>query len=174
MKETMEKMEQERAAMIEEVEAQIERALVSMAVGMDDMASEFSDDGSQYSRPASKAGSRRPSVSGRSSSRSRHMRSFATETTLAESSSKDELHSKVDTVIEENEDEERERPLSPQKKKRFSAGNIGEAGQDGIAAVDEGIHERTDRIAEKMLQIQQKVRIFSTSAKKLVSDLLCA
>ncbi|EIN13751.1 hypothetical protein PUNSTDRAFT_59127, partial [Punctularia strigosozonata HHB-11173 SS5] len=155
MKETMEKMEQERAAMIEEVEAQIERALASMAIDMDD-GSDYSDDGSQYSRGnKSKSGSRRPSVSGRSTSRSRHMRSFATESTLAESSSKDELNTKVDTVLEENEEEEQ--PLSPSKKKRFSAGSIGDAGQDGIAAVDEGISERTDRIAEKVLQIQQKV-----------------
>jgi hypothetical protein len=56
-------------------------------------------------------------------------------------------------VIEEEEDDET--PQSP-KMKRFSASG-GEGQQDGMSAVDEGISERSDRIALKVLQIQQKV-----------------
>lgn len=84
MKEEMDEMERERSQMIAEVEAQIERALVSMA---------FSDNMSDT--PVSENGTSRPgsALSSRASSRNpdsahshthSHMRSFATGTTLAE------------------------------------------------------------------------------------------
>ncbi|KDQ63546.1 hypothetical protein JAAARDRAFT_29564 [Jaapia argillacea MUCL 33604] len=155
MRSTMDKMEEERAAMVAEVEAQIESALASMAAGMYDDDSEC-----ESSRP----GSRLSSTSGRrtrkvsdATMKSRHMRSFATESTLAESSEKEESVGKIErttgTVLEEEEEEEP--PLSPSKKKRFSAHS--DLPQDGMVAVDEGISERSDRIAEKVLQIQQKL-----------------
>ena len=57
-------------------------------------------------------------------------------------------------VIEEEEDDEA--PQSP-KMKHFSASG-GEGQQDGMLAMDKGISERSDRIAQKVLQIQQKVK----------------
>ena len=78
IEEAMERMEQERAEMIAEVEAQIERALASMAVDMDD-----SDYGG--SRPSSRLSSRSaPSALHLSGSRPRPLRSFSTESTLTD------------------------------------------------------------------------------------------
>jgi nicotinamide N-methyltransferase len=164
MRETMERMEEERAEMVAEVEAQIERALASMAVDVEE-----SDYGDMSSRPGSRMSAAR-SASGRSRRSSdvvkdgsvnsgSRLRSVGTESTLAEQyENGDEtlVHGKTDretdTIAEEDET-----PSSPAKKKRFSA-TQGELVQDGMMAVDEGISERSDRIAQKVLQIQQKVR----------------
>lgn len=161
MRETMERMEEERAEMVAEVEAQIERALASMAVDVE------SDYGDLSSRPGSRMSAAR-STSGRSRRSSdgvkdgsvttgSRLRSVGTGSTLAEQyENGDEtlVHGKTDretdTIAEEDE------PSSPAKKKRFSA-TQGELVQDGMMAVDEGISERSDRIAQKVLQIQQKV-----------------
>ncbi|KAG0708851.1 DENN domain-containing protein [Suillus ampliporus] len=164
MRETMERMEEERAEMVAEVEAQIERALASMAVDVDE--SEY--EGDLASRPGSRMSAAR-SASGSCSRRSSdvvkdgsvhggsRLRSFGTESTLAEQyENGDEtlVHGKsdreTDTIAEEDE------PSSPAKKKRFSATQA-ELVQDGMMAVDEGISERSDRIAQKVLQIQQKL-----------------
>ncbi|KAI0932188.1 hypothetical protein AcW2_000881 [Taiwanofungus camphoratus] len=150
MKQMMEKMEEERAEMIAEVEAQIERALASMAVDMDE-----SDYGS---RPSSRMSSRSaPSTYRRPSERSRGLRSFSTESTLAESY-EDENRDDVGkiglptgTVPEEDEEEE----LHP-KKKRFSASHS-DLPQDGMMAMDEGISQKSDKIAQKVIQIQRKL-----------------
>lgn len=163
MRDTMEKMEEERAEMVAEVEAQIERALASMAVGMDD-----SDYGS--SRPHSRMSniSNTSSLSRRASdsSKSRHLRSFATDSTLTESFEGpiEEVPEADDTVTQptprENgtiaEVEEPDSEGSANKKKRFSASDM-EIAQDGMTAVDEGISQKSDRIAQKVLEIQQKV-----------------
>ncbi|KAF9526486.1 AEX-3 domain-containing protein [Crepidotus variabilis] len=153
MRETMEKMEQERAEMVAEVEAQIEKALTSMTFGMTE--SEYSS-----SRPQSRlsdvsgsaAGnrSRRPS----DASKTHHMPSYGTESTLAETLAEDEeapLHRETSTIAEDDEDEP-----SASKKKRFSASDI-ENLNDGMVAVDEGISQKSDKIAQKVLEIQQKV-----------------
>jgi len=66
-----------------------------------------------------------------------------------------EAQGKLDLAKEEVIEEEDEGAQSPTKKNRFSAS--GGDGQDGMTAVDEGISERSDRIAAKVLQIQQKV-----------------
>ena len=166
MRETMEIMEQERAEMVAEVEAQIEKALASMAVDIDDSDEYDSQPGSRassrsasrISRPNSRASrSRRTSDAGM---RVKQIRSFGTESTLVESydTIREEAQTKLDLAKEEViEEEEDEMPASPTKKKRFSAsGNEGQP--DGMTAVDEGISERSDRIAQKVLQIQQKVR----------------
>jgi nicotinamide N-methyltransferase len=157
MKDTMEKMELERAAMVAEVEAQIERALASMAVGIDD-----SEDGESESRPHS----RLSSVSGRTRSRrpsdARPLRSFGTESTLAESYGESKDDTLVVSTIEREtgtiaEDEEGEDAVVPSpKKKRFSASEV-DIPQDGMNAVDEGITQKSDKIAQKVLQIQHKV-----------------
>ena len=151
MKQTMEKMEEERSEMIAEVEAQIERALESMAVDMDE-----SDYGS---RPSSRMSSRSaPSTYRRPSDhRQRGLRSFSTESTLADSYEGDgrEETGKTgvsDTLVEEPEEEEDVQ----KKKKRFSADHP-EMPQDGMTAVDEGISQKSDKIAQKVLQIQRKV-----------------
>lgn len=164
MHETMEIMEQERAEMVAEVEAQIEKALASMAVDIDDSDEYDSRPGSRLSsrsdgrlsRPSSRASrSRRTS----DAATRKQLRSFATESTLVGSydTTREEAQAKLELskedVIEEEEDEV---PTSPTKK-RFSASG-GEGQQDGMTAVDEGISERSDRIAQKVLQIQQKVK----------------
>ncbi|KAG2072634.1 hypothetical protein BDR04DRAFT_1230371 [Suillus decipiens] len=165
MRETMERMEEERAEMVAEVEAQIERALASMAVDVDE--SEY--EGDLVSRPGSRMSAARSTASGSRSRRvsdpikdgsvssGSRLRSFGTESTLAEQyENGDEtlVHSKsdreTDTIAEEDET-----PASP-KTKRFSATQA-ELVQDGMMAVDEGISERSDRIAQKVLQIQQKL-----------------
>ncbi|CDO71579.1 hypothetical protein BN946_scf184911.g49 [Trametes cinnabarina] len=164
MRQTMEKMEEERAEMIAEVEAQIERALAHMAVDVDD-----SDYGG--SRPSSRLSSRSaPSAirRGDSRSRSRPLRSFSTESTLAESyaggASGDlrdgfamQPERPTGTVLEDPEAEAEEDVEKVQKaKKRFSAADM-DAQQDGMKAVDEGISQKSDKIAQKVLQIQRKL-----------------
>ncbi|KAJ7169903.1 DENN domain-containing protein [Mycena filopes] len=163
MRETMEKMEQERAEMVAEVEAQIERALASMAV---DIESDY--EGNDSSRPNSRLSSR-PGSRMSSTSRSRRasdatkrpLRSFGTESTLAESYEAADLDmehvKKLDRETETiPEGEEEETPASPNRKKRFSASET-DLPQDGMNAVDEGISQKSDRIAQKVLQIQQKL-----------------
>ena len=156
MRSTMEKMEEERAEMIAEVEAQIERALAHMAVDVDD-----SDYGG--SRPSSRMSSRSaPSTYRRpSDSRSRPLRSFSTESTLAESfANGDDLvktERVTNTVVEEEEELEEDAAAKEKKKKRFSAIDA-DMQHDGMKAVDEGISQKSDKIAQKVLQIQRKVR----------------
>lgn len=158
MKETMEKMELERAEMVAEVEAQIERALASMAVDVDVDDSDYCS-----SRPSSRPNSRLSSRQRRASdaAKTRQLRSFGTESTLAESyeegAAEDFTPSKLErhtSTIEE--DEEDEAPLSPARKKRFSASEV-DVPQDGMNAVDEGISQKSDNIAQKVLEIQEKV-----------------
>ena len=163
MRETMENMEQERAEMVAEVEAQIEKALASMAVDIDDSDEDYSRPGSRVSSPPIRLSrpSSRTSRSRRTSDAStrKQLRSFGTESTLVESYDqlREEAQVKHELAKEEVIEEEDEAPPSPTKKKRFSASG-GEVQQDGMTAVDEGISERSDRIAQKVLQIQQKVR----------------
>lgn len=166
MREMMERMEQERAEMVAEVEAQIERALASMAVDVDE--SEYG--GEISSRPGSRMSAPPRSVSGASSRRASdavksgngdvggsRLRSVGTESTLAES-----YGDMDDTLVQSKADREtsaireEEVSVSPTRKKRFSATQE-EIVQDGMTAVDEGISERSDRIAQKVLQIQQKL-----------------
>ena len=163
MRDTMDTMEQERADMVAEVEAQIEKALASMAVDIED--SDEDDDSrpssrmssssiGHISRPNSRASrSRRTSDAGMR----KQLRSFGTESTLVETyeTMREEAQGKLDLAKEEVIEEEDEGAQSPTKKNRFSAS--GGDGQDGMTAVDEGISERSDRIAAKVLQIQQKV-----------------
>jgi len=163
MRDTMERMEQERADMVAEVEAQIERALASMAVDVDesDYGGELSSrPGSRMSaRSVSGTRSRRASDAMKNENNGSRLRSFGTESTLAESYERGMDDTLVANKSERETDtitEEEEVPLSPTKKKRFSA-TQSEVVQDGMMAVDEGISERSDKIAQKVLQIQQKV-----------------
>ncbi|KAG5639246.1 hypothetical protein H0H81_005320 [Sphagnurus paluster] len=155
MRETMDKMEQERAEMVAEVEAQIERALASMAVDIDE-----SDYGS--SRPNSRMSSTSGLPRSRRSSdatKTRHTRSFGTESTLTESYSETDgegtqhKHERETGTIPEADEEP---PMSPPKKKRFSASDV-DMPQDGMNAVDEGISQKSDNIAQKVLEIEQKL-----------------
>lgn len=164
MRETMEKMEQERAEMVAEIESQIEKALASMTIGIDD-----SDYGS--SRPSSRLSSASVphSRSRRASdaSKARHMRSFGTESTLAESF--EETGEDTSTVnnpsIEEVIEEEEHDGLSP-RKKRFSVPTV-DMTQDGMNAVDEGITEKSERIAQKVLEIQHKLETALASDRRV-------
>ncbi|CAK5281388.1 unnamed protein product [Mycena citricolor] len=158
MRDTMDKMELERAEMVAEVEAQIERALASMAVDVEE-----SDYGSSRpsSRQSSRPGSRMSSLSRsrRTSDAKRPLRSFGTESTLAESYEAEEREHnhkqerETETIPEGEEDEA---PETPALKKRFSATET-DLRQDGMVAVDEGISQKSDRIAQKVLEIQQKL-----------------
>jgi nicotinamide N-methyltransferase len=161
----MENMEQERAEMVAEVEAQIEKALASMAVDIDD--SDEDDDSRPGSRMSSSSVGRlsrpnsRTSRSRRTSDAAtrKQLRSFGTESTLVETYEilREEAQGKLELAKEEVIEEEDEAPpQSPTKPNRFSASG-GDGQQDGMTAVDEGISERSDRIAAKVLQIQQKV-----------------
>lgn len=149
MRETMERMEMERSEMIAEVEAQIERALESMAVDVDE---------SEYgSRPTSRLSSRSaPGSMRRSGSRTRLLRSFSTDSTLADSYTSLARDTKRASTVPEVEEPE-EDPDLVKKKKRFSGGRS-DVAQDSMAAVDEGISMKSDKIAQKVLQIQRKVR----------------
>jgi EEF1A N-terminal glycine/lysine methyltransferase len=167
MRDTMDNMEQERAEMVAEVEAQIEKALASMAVDIDE--SDEDDDSRSVSRMSSSSTGRlsrpdsRASRSRRTSDAGmgKQLRSFGTESTLVETyeTMREEAQGKLDLAKEEVIEEEDEGPQSPTKNSRFSASG-GDGQQDGMTAVDEGISERSDRIAAKVLQIQQKVESF--------------
>ena len=182
MRQTMERMEQERAEMVAEVEAQIERALASMAVDVDesDYGGELSSrPGSRMStsaRSASETRSRRASDAMKSGSHENsgsRLRSIGTESTLAEAYERGPDDTLVVSKSERETDtiaEEEETPASPVKKKRFSATQT-EVVQDGMTAVDEGISERSDKIAQKVLQIQQKVSSY-IAADLSFADLL--
>jgi len=71
---------------------------------------------------------------------------------------REDAQAKLDLLKEEGieEEEDDEAPQSP-KMKHFSASG-GEGQQDRMSAVDEGISECSDRIAQKVLQIQHKVK----------------
>ncbi|KIK93749.1 hypothetical protein PAXRUDRAFT_786486 [Paxillus rubicundulus Ve08.2h10] len=179
MRDMMERMEEERAEMVAEVEAQIERALASMAVDVDgsDYGGELSSrPGSRMSasaRSTSGTRSRRTSdavKSGAAENPASRLRSFGTESTLAEAYERGMDDTLVASKTDRETDtitEEEETPVSPTKKKRFSATQT-EVVQDGMMAVDEGISERSDRIAQKVLQIQQKLE--SALASERIQD----
>jgi len=177
MREEMDEMERERSQMIAEVEAQIERALVSMAFSdnlSDGALSEGA--GASLSRPNSALSSGGAS-SHNDRSHGHHLRSFATGTTLAENvdlvdshPAGDELGARLSptmmmTVKEVDEEAAMDasrpapsaaEPLSEKALRRFSATRR-ESHADSLRGVDYGIAERTDAVAQKMLQIQQKV-----------------
>ncbi|KAF9270222.1 hypothetical protein L218DRAFT_992865 [Marasmius fiardii PR-910] len=165
MKATMEQMERERAEMIAEVEAQIEKALVSMTVGIDDSDAE-SRPGSSLSN-FSTPRSRKTSLTD-ANARSTRQRSFGTESTLAESYEGAETRSPYITeretgTIEEDEEEALQSP----KKKRFSASEQDmPRAEDGMIAVDEGISQKSDKIAQKVFEIQQKLETALTADRR--------
>ncbi|KAF9459896.1 AEX-3 domain-containing protein [Collybia nuda] len=167
MKEMMDKMEQERAEMVAEVEAQIERALASMAVDIDE--SDYSN-----SRPSSRLSS--TSAPGSRSRRTsdatkpRHLRSFGTDSTLAESyGGRDEEESQGGRSERETstirEDDEEATSVSPNRKKRFSASEV-DMPQDGMNAVDEGISQKSEKIAKKVFEIEQKLETAFASDRR--------
>lgn len=160
-------MERERAEMVAEVEAQIERALQSMAMDIEADIDDF-DEEEEESRPPSRmsnasSATRIRKVSEASKVTMKQLRSVATESTLAESYGADGEESAAapaerhTDAIEEVEEEE-EAPLSSSKRKRFST-HQAEVPQDGMTAVDEGISQKSDKIAQKVLEIQHKVSL---------------
>lgn len=180
----MVRMEQERLEMVAEVEAQIERALASMQVEILSEVSEYSDDSRPNSRMSDiPTISRRPMSPGTPNTRSRRgsmtekrLRSYGTESTLVDYD--DARHHVADrsaTVIEETEEDaegegRKKRPSIDEVqeipdedvtivKKRFSAEANGtdKHHQDAMGAVDMGISEKSDKIAQKVMEIQRKV-----------------
>ncbi|THH11090.1 hypothetical protein EW145_g869 [Phellinidium pouzarii] len=155
MRQAMEKMEEERAELVAEVEAQIERALVSMSMSIEMSDSEGSQgDGSHQStssRTPSNMGSRRSSnAAAQSPPRAMSMDS----TTLAGTAENDDMtrHSVESSAIAEEEE-----PPSTDANSDASGAPAGDRSQDAMVAVDEGIHQNSDKIAQKVLQIQQKL-----------------
>ena len=186
MRDAMVKMEQERLEMVAEVEAQIERALASMQVEILSDVSEYSDASRPDSRMSDiPTISRRPMSPGTPKSKSRRgsvtdkrLWSYGTESTLVDYDD-DGRHNVADrstTVIEETEEaaENEERGKRPGieevqeipdedltiVKKRFSAeaNSVDKNHQDAMGAVDMGISEKSDKIAQKVMEIQRKVR----------------
>ncbi|KIJ26929.1 hypothetical protein M422DRAFT_191607 [Sphaerobolus stellatus SS14] len=158
MRQNMARMEDERAAMVAEVEAQIERALQSMIIS----ESEPEDPNMVYSPRHSRPSSRRSSVT--SASGGRMLRSFGTGSTLAEDREAEEAATAEEESGREYEKEEEykdgkdgknkdELEVEPKKLKRFSAPNRDE----GMITVDENITERSDKISKKVMEIQAKV-----------------
>ncbi|KAF9453813.1 hypothetical protein P691DRAFT_755175 [Macrolepiota fuliginosa MF-IS2] len=152
MKDTMEKMEIERAEMVAEVEAQIERALASMAVDIEESDYAASRPQSRLSS-TSRPQSRRPSDAG---AKNKALRSFATDSTLAEKLEEGEADNAEATKKELIPEEPESEPSPPPRKKRFSASEV-DMPQDGMSAVDEGISFKSDKIAQKVMEIQQKL-----------------
>ena len=173
MRDAMVKMEQERLEMVAEVEAQIERALASMQVEILSDVSEYSDDSrpnSRTSRPVTPGTPRNGSMT------EKRLRSYGTESTLVDYND-DVRHHVADrstTVIEEIEeeaegDEKRKRSSADEARdipdedvtivKRFSAeaSRTDKNHQDAMGAVDMGISEKSDKIAQKVMEIQRKV-----------------
>ena len=151
MRSQMDKMEEERAQLVAEVEAQIERALASMSIAAEmDESSDFSQD-EQAAVPRSESSSapnsRRPS---NAALRSPAMRAFSTESTLAETD-EEAMHPVDPTVVGDDDG------ATSDANTRRSAFGSSDRGNDAMTAVDEGIHTNSDRIAQKVLQIQQKV-----------------
>lgn len=212
MRQNMDEMERERAQMVAEVEAQIERALASMAFSDGDNYSDYT-----HSRPGSamsngsrgsasgtgghsaigvggtsigglsglEAHSLRRSESGpglrggmRSASGhsvgsgsvqsaiesldgSRRLRSMATMSTLADDASDEATRVGVDLSTKLADEakfglrDEDPAVVKFGNARRFSASKP--EGADGLGAVDLGISERSDVVAMKVQQIQQKV-----------------
>lgn len=191
MRDAMVRMEQERLEMVAEVEAQIERALASMQIDVLSDVSEYSDDSRPNSRTSDVPnGSRRSMTPGTPHTRSRkgsivekRLRSYGTESTLVDydDDSRHHVADRSTTVIEEDEEEDEngERKKRPGidevqdipdedvtiVKKRFSAeGNGADKNhQDAMGAVDLGISEKSDKIAQKVMEIQRKVSFFRCS-----------
>lgn len=87
------------------------------------------------------------------------MRSFGTESTLTESIDDIEgnqsiISDRTTGTIPEDAEEEEE-PTT--RRKRFSATKDVQNTQDGMGAVDAGITEKSEKIAQKVMEIQQKV-----------------
>ncbi|VDB84478.1 unnamed protein product [Peniophora sp. CBMAI 1063] len=180
MREMMESMEEERAQMVAEVEAQIERALASMAIGSDaddDLDDEDASGSEWGAGPSSRPGSRSGSRAGSRSSRRRgdkHLRSFATDSTLADSYAGphgilDDASKMPSTALLDVQEEEDEQPLTPSRTKRFSASvaerpntteRFGAHARPNTASTtaepdrDAAIEQRTDHITRKMAHIQ--------------------
>ena len=189
MRDAMVRMEQERLEMVAEVEAQIERALASMQIDVTSDVSEYSDYSRPNSRTSDNpTASRSPVAPGTPKSRSRkgslvekRLRSYGTESTLVDydDDSRHHVADRSTTVIEEDEEEaeNEERKKRPGVdevqeipdedvtivKKRFSAeaNRADKTHQDAMGAVDFGISEKSDKIAQKVMEIQRKVRLGS-------------
>ncbi|KAF8309866.1 AEX-3 domain-containing protein [Cantharellus anzutake] len=168
MREEMEEMERERSQMIAEVEAQIERALVSIAFS--DGNSDLSDlvisrPGSAMSshRSDSRPSSRNGGGPETGSSHNHTLRSFGTATTLAEEQAMALVESHPNggesTVtigpVREVTDKRSPTALSEKALRRFSVTKRDHS--DALGGMDRSISERSDAVAQRMLQIQRKL-----------------
>ncbi|KAG8906211.1 hypothetical protein FRB99_007356 [Tulasnella sp. 403] len=174
----MEEMEEERNRMVEEVEAQIERALASMTLS-DHYESDYSQGSNFSSHSHPRFGSSRPG-SRPGTSNGRPLRSFATASTLAGNAADDVSSIDMgqdDTMIVEGRGETNSMrkgsvDLKSQsgsvRKRRFSASSR-EPHLDGLDAVDVGISQRIETVAEKMMAIQQKLENAFEQSRRLRS-----
>ncbi|KAF8324720.1 AEX-3 domain-containing protein [Cantharellus anzutake] len=183
MREEMEEMERERSQMIAEVEAQIERALVSIAFS--DGNSDLSDlvisrPGSAMSshRSDSRPSSRNGGGPETGSSHNHTLRSFGTATTLAEEQAMALVESHPNggdsTVtigpVREVTDKRSPTALSEKALRRFSVTKRDHS--DALGGMDRSISERSDAVAQRMLQIQRKVQFSPQLMSSLDADLL--
>ena len=166
MKEIIDKMEQERDEMIAEVEAQIEKALASMAVEIDESDYVSSRPNSRLSSVSRPPKSRRPSDA---APKTRPLRSIGTDSTLAEAySGNDGEEVNADTSRGDVQAQDEGSEGKPNKK-RFSASQV-DVFQDSMNAVDEGISLKSDNIAQKVLEIEQKVRVYRADQKEATPE----
>ncbi|KAL5535522.1 hypothetical protein ACEPAF_3616 [Sanghuangporus sanghuang] len=155
MRSAMQKMEDERDKLVAEVEMQIERALQSMSMSIE--MSDSEEDGSQLGGENSAVSSRSSSRVGSSHATRSPMRTQSIDSaTLAGTAESEEItkHSLETTTIAEEEEEEA--PVSTTMNIDATETAV-DRSQDAMVAVDEGIHSNTDRIAQSVLQIQQKL-----------------
>lgn len=148
MRSEIERMESERAAMIAEVEAQIERALSSMA---------FSETESDIGGSGSRSSSRRPSFRANSAAGSAfgdvRSESIAEESDAEGVPETPTHHHKHDA---EEQKERKEKGKEEVKVQNFDGSSA--LPDTNMNAVDQGISEKSERIARKVLAIQEKVR----------------
>ena len=168
MKELIDKMEQERDEMIAEVEAQIEKALASMAIEVDESDYVSSRPNSRLSSTSRPSKSRRPSDA---TPKTRPLRSIGTDSTLAESYGNNDVEAVNGDTSHGDPQTQDEGSEGKPNKKRFSASQV-DVFQDSMNAVDEGISLKSDNIAQKVLEIEQKVSAHRADRKEVTYEFL--
>ncbi|EJD47768.1 hypothetical protein AURDEDRAFT_113372 [Auricularia subglabra TFB-10046 SS5] len=143
MRQEIERMEGERAAMIQEVEAQIERALASMA---------FSETESDIGGSPSQSSSRRPSFARAASATGSAFGDVRSESIAEETDDGEPLETPTSRKPVEEKEKEKETKVEAQNFDGSAA-----MPDSNMSAVDMGITEKSDRIARKVLAIQEKL-----------------
>lgn len=166
MRMAMDNMEEERAQLVAEVELQIERALQSMTLSLADSDSEEGAEGSELDEAGTAAGSRPASKLGRRSRSSSNAVRMSPRTQSIDSATlagtqdgEGSIRHSLESSITEEDEEVSGNPSPPavSTTTNIDAADPVDRTQDAMVAVDEGIHSNSDRIAQSVAQIQQKL-----------------